>query len=43
MEKRGKSFVMRAPGNFLKEVDEFGKIKSKDKTIHINYESSQKS
>lgn len=42
MEKRGKSFVMRAPGNFLKEVDGFGKIQSKDKTIHINYDKARK-
>ena len=42
VEKSGKKYVMRVSKSFLKEVNEFGKIQSKDKTVCVSFDSRRK-
>jgi len=38
LNEQNRKFVMRVSKSFLKEVNDFGKSKAKDKQIHIDYE-----
>jgi len=42
MEKYGKKYVIRVSKSFLKEVNDFGKTQSKDKTIRVDYDKRRK-